>query len=124
MPLQTISLDTVLGVDTVSVLDELKTHLTDVFTSKELGGLSNIGSLGVPYWNSEDVISAVDEFAESHDNIPFADDIERLKVCGTCFKCMYTFELGVICTSGDNGIIVNMTDSCQFTPSRWTPYWE
>jgi hypothetical protein len=68
------------------------------------------------------------------------DERDRLKVCGTCEKFWDDGDEGegYICedTKADwvymrdyqgnpvSGRRVDITDTCHFTPSRWTPYWE
>lgn len=53
------------------------------------------------------------------------DDIERLKVCGTCFHCDDSIPEHWLCEVDQHGDAdVWMVNPCHFTPSEWRPYWE
>lgn len=66
------------------------------------------------------------------------DDIERLKVCGTCATFSITHDESGECaqscsaechdeadwTCGEYECEPDMHDPCHFTPSKWRPYWE
>lgn len=54
------------------------------------------------------------------------DDIERLCVCGTC-NLFYAWPNGKGWVNAPEcgGLGVGETlKQCQFTPSKWRPYWE
>ncbi len=58
------------------------------------------------------------------------DDIERLKVCGTCFFWQdyaknYSPNCNVPTTPDEPWVdYAAPHDHCHFTPSKWRPYWE
>ena len=61
------------------------------------------------------------------------DDIERLKVCGTCANTTLYWDYlmckkGPFERTGPEGpcmsSFITISDKCHFKPSRWTPYWE
>lgn len=46
------------------------------------------------------------------------EDIERLKVCGTCLLYHAWIDGHFVCDQ-----VCEITDACHFAPSRWQPYW-
>lgn len=58
-------------------------------------------------------------------------ECDRLKVCGTCRNWEQDYYGYCRARTRDDGWAEEgggapdrATDPCQFTPSRWTPYWE
>jgi len=59
------------------------------------------------------------------------ENLERLKICGTCvhFVDMGEWSECDLSEEGDvpntwHGYEVSLLDHCHFTPSRWKAYWE